>query len=331
MRIPTTRGPLSEAAAAGIASGTPLMVPSAIRPSDGLTDDDLQLALWMLYELHYRGFEDGRLDAEWDPALLGFRATLERWFMDALRAEVKGPCPVEASAVPAVMFEMTAADSGRSLSRYLQRDASRAQFEEFVIHRSVYHLKEADPHSWAIPRLTGPAKAAMVEIQFDEYGAGRYARMHSTLFAEAMQGLGLDSAYGAYVDAAPGVTLAQSNLISLFGLHYRWRGALAGHLGAFEMTSTEPNRRYAMGYRRVGGRDSAARFYDEHVGADALHEQIAAHDLCGSLAVSEPALVPDILFGAAACLHLDDRFADHVFSRWDAGLSSLPVPEASAR
>jgi hypothetical protein len=111
--------------------------------------------------------------------------------------------------------------------------------------------------------------------------------------------------------------------MSLFGLHRRLRGALAGHLAAFEMTSSEPNRRYASGLRRLGGDSAATAFYDEHVTADAVHEQIAAHDLCGSLAASEPGLAPDILFGAAAALLLDARFAGHLLDRWAAGQPSL--------
>ena len=43
---------------------------------------------------------------------------------------------------------------------------------EYFVHRSIYHLKEGDPHAWLIPRLTGQAKAAFVAIEFDEYGAG---------------------------------------------------------------------------------------------------------------------------------------------------------------
>ena len=86
----------------------------------------------------------------------------------------------------------------------------------------------------------------MVEIQADEYGGGRAERMHAALFARAMDALGLDSRYGAYVDHLPAVTLATVNLMSLFGLHRRLRGAIVGHLALFEMTSSIPNRRYAQ-------------------------------------------------------------------------------------
>ena len=37
----------------------------------------------------------------------------------------------------------------------------------------------------------------------------------------------------------------------------------------------------------------------------------------------EPELVPDILFGAAVCLALDDAVAEHIMTAWQAGRSSL--------
>ena len=93
----------------------------------------------------------------------------------------------------------------------------------------------------------------MVEIQADEYGDGRAEQdIHAELFARAMEAVGLDATYGAYLDRMPGVTLATVNLMSLFGLHRRLRGAIVGHLALFEMTSSVPNRRYGAGLRRLG-------------------------------------------------------------------------------
>ena len=143
-----------------------------------------------------------------------------------------------------------AADEAPSLSKHLEREGTRAQVLEFVVHRSAYQLKEADPHSWALPRLSGAPKAAMVEIQADEYGGGEAERIHAALFAKTMDGLGLDSRYGAYLDQIPGFTLATVNLMSLLGLHRRRRGALVGHLALFEMSSSVPNRRYGAALRR---------------------------------------------------------------------------------
>jgi hypothetical protein len=201
---------------------------------------------------------------------------------------------------------------------------------EHVIHRSAYQLKEADPHSWAIPRLAPGSKAALLEVQFDEYGGGRADRMHAMLFAKTMAALGLDPTYGAYLHLLPAETLANVNLLFGFGLHRRRRGALVGHLAAFEMTSSIPNRRYGNALRRLGYGKEATDFYDEHVEADAVHEAIAAWDLAGGLAREEPDVAADILFGARALLALEARWAARLLGSWEAGETSLRAAPAIA-
>ncbi|MEU4567795.1 iron-containing redox enzyme family protein [Micromonospora sp. NPDC023956] len=323
--LPRARGPVSAALVAAWRE-PPHDLPAHLDCDavDPLTDEDLQLSLFLCYELHYRGWAGVDEEWEWQPSLLALRARLERRFEAALRRLV-GPLPavVEPAALPAALVALTRADDGPSLAATLHRRATLAQFREFVTHRSIYHLKEADPHSWAIPRLGGAVKAALVEIQADEYGGGRPERMHAELFRLTLDRLDLDTGYAAHLDAVPAVTLATTNVISLFGLHRRLRGALVGHLAAFEMTSSLPNRRYGNGLRRLGFDEVATRFYDEHVEADAVHEQIAVHDLCGGLVRAEPARAADVLFGAAACLAVDRLFATHLLTNWTAGRSSL--------
>jgi hypothetical protein len=218
--------------------------------------------------------------------------------------------------VSAQLRELIDADDGPPLAAHLHRRADLDQFREFVRNRSIYQLKEADPHSFGIPRLDGPAKAALVEIQADEYGGGRPERMHAELFRTTMRWLGLDDTYGRYVPDVPAVTLAISNVMSYFAVHRRWIGALVGHLAALEMTSTLPNRRYAAGAARLGASEDQARYFTEHVEADAVHEQIAAHDLCDSYAAEHPEAAADILFGAACSLGLDNLFAQDLLGRW---------------
>ncbi|KRF08763.1 hypothetical protein ASH00_03480 [Arthrobacter sp. Soil782] len=292
-----------------------------------LADEDLQLTLFCLYELHYGGIDGAHSDWEWEPGLLAVRREMERDFEAALRAAVELPSlePRDSDGVAAVLFELTAADTGPSVSRFVAKKATLEQAQEFLIHKSVYQLKEGDPHTWAIPRLKGRAKAAMVEIQADEYGGGRPDRMHSALFARTMRGVGLDDTYGHYVDAVPGLTLASSNMMSLFGLHRRLRGAIVGHLTAYEMTSSQPNRQYGNGFRRLGFDEDVTWYFDEHVEADAVHEQIAGRDLAGGLVEAEPELLEDVYFGATAALTLDGMLGEHIIASWEKGESSLRV------
>lgn len=290
---------------------------------DPLEDDDLQLALYLCFELHYRSFPGVDPAWEWNPGLLAIRAALEHRFLAALEVELGPGEAVDPCDVGEALFRIEAADEGVSLSRRLEATADLEEFREFVVHRSLYQLKESDPHSWAIPRLNGPAKTALLEVQGDEYGGGRPERMHSVIFAKTMRALGLDDRENAYLDRIPGPTLATVNLMSAFGLRRERRGAIVGHLAMFEMTSTQPNRRYGNALRRLGFDENATDFYDEHVEADAVHENIAAYDLAGALARQEPEVADDILFGARALLYLEDRFGRALLAAWEAGRSSL--------
>jgi hypothetical protein len=327
MRLPEPRGPLSDALARDLAERTAvpastLQLAERTAPAEALDDDDLQLSLAICYELHYRGFDGVSEDWEWNPSLLQLRAGLERQHLTALRRLV-GHVEVTDEPIDRQLTALIAADDGPSLSAYMSKRGTLEQWREYLALRSVYHLKEADPHTFAIPRLSGRAKAAMVEIQADEYGGGSAARMHSELFAGLLRDLHLDAGYGALWNDAPAVAFASGNTMSLFGLHRRWRGAALGHLTAVEMTSSEPSRRYSAGLRRLGYGERTTVFYDEHVEADAVHEQIASVDMCGSLVAEEPGLAADVLFGAACSLAMDGLAAHHLLGAWEAGRSGL--------
>jgi hypothetical protein len=334
MPIPEARGPLSAAVIDALLGGAPgeslptTAAAAVAAASDVLHDDDVQLALFVLYELHYGGVlgVDDRL--EWDTTLLATRAVLETALEAAVRAVVPVPERPEptAEAVSAALFALTAADSGPSVSRWVARKADREQIREFLVQKTAYTLKEADPHSWAIPRLSGRAKAALVEIQSDEYGGGRPKRMHSAIFARTLRAAGLDDSYGAYVDHLPAITLGALNMMSMFGLHRRLRGAIVGHLAAFEMTSSIPSKLYGDGFRRNGFDEDATWYFDEHVEADAVHEQIAGRDLAGGLVEADPSLLDDVMFGAAACLTVEGMAGTELLSSWEAGRSSLRRP-----
>ena len=318
--LPSARGPLSARMLELLADRSAARHRARV-PDDPLGGDDLHLALGLAYELSYRGLPGVRDGLEWDLAVLGARRDLEEMFEVGLRHAIGGES-VDPRDVPDRLREIATPPDADSLSAFIGREANLDQAREFLVHRSAYQLKEADPHSWVIPRLVGASKAALMEIQYDEYGSGDAAWMHSELFRTTMIAAGLDGSYGAYLDRLPGGTLATVNLITLFGMHRRWRGALVGHLAAFEMTSSLPNRAYAQGFRRLGFDDDAVRFFDEHVEADSVHEVLAG-DLAAGLAAEEPELASDIVFGAAAMALLEGRFADDLLRAWRAGETSL--------
>jgi hypothetical protein len=326
-RLPAARGPWTDWLFEQLARPVHRLSAPPLHVADPMSDDDAALALYVLYELHYRGFEGVDEDWEWEPTLLGARGLLEARMLERLRAEAGvDEAPGD---VAQALLRMVNEGGGRSLSRFLADRGTVAQMREFAAHRSAYQLKEADPHTWAIPRLSGKVKAAMVEIQADEYGAGVERDMHQNLFALTMRALDLDTRYGAYLDVLPATTLAPVNIISFFGLHRRWRAALVGHLALFEMTSVEPMGRYSQALRRMGFGPAARHFFEVHVVADAHHERVAAHDLAGGLAAQDPRLSGDIVFGARCAGLVEHAFAESLLDAWQRRESSLRHPLAA--
>ncbi len=283
---------------------------------------DVQLALYLCYELHYRGFAGVDAGWEWNPGLLYLRGRLEDVFLDDIRRAV-GDLEPDTGALAELDTLCIEPVDGSGLSYFLRDEGSWEQMREYFAHRSLYHLKEGDPHAWAIPRLSGQAKASFVAVEFDEFGAGRGARVHQQLFADLLDAADLDSTYLGYLDDVPAPTLAVVNLMSLFGLHRRLRGAAVGHFAATEVTSPPGSRRMVQALERLDAPEPCRAFYAEHVEADAVHEQVVRTDVVGDLVAREPELDADVVFGIRAFDVVETRLADHLMECWQTGTPSL--------
>lgn len=253
------------------------------------------------------------------PELLRLRRALESLFLDHLRGAVEpGEDPV--AEMDALSVEAT---SGTGPSWYFKDEGTWDQLREYFAHRSLYHLKEGDPHAFAIPRLQGQAKASFVAVEFDEFGGGRGERVHQQLWADLMRAAELDPTYLGYLDRVSAATLSTVNLMSLFGLHRSLRGAAIGHFAAIEITSSPGSARLVAGLRRMGAPEECVHFYAEHVEADAVHEQVMRHDVVGDLVDREPHLAADVVFGMRTLDYLDELAADEMLAAWGRGDSSL--------
>jgi hypothetical protein len=326
LAVPAPTGPLSATVVALLAgrAGHP-EVAIDVDGSDpyGL---DLQFALYLCYELHYRGLEGVADEMEWDLDVVALRLAMEERFLSALRADVRGGGDLD-TEVDALVSEPV---DGRGISHHLARDGELWQLREYIALRSIYHLKEADPQAWVIPRLHGAAKAAIVTVEHDEYGGGRAERMHSHLFANMMRELDLDPAYGAYLASAPATVLAEVNLMTLCGLRRRLRGASIGQFAVIELTSSPGSARLVRAAQRLHAGPATEHFYAEHVEADAVHEQLLRHGVLVPLVEEEPAIAADIVFGIQASDLLAGRFADDVLGAWSRGESALRSPPDDA-
>jgi Iron-containing redox enzyme len=326
--LPEPRGPISMSVVELLAERAPLRYLAKVETSLADADPaglDLQLALYVCYELHYRGFDGVDGGWEWNPGLLYLRGRLEELFLNDITAGV-GDIEPEDGALAELEKLCVEPANGDGPSYYLRDEGSWEQMREYFAHRSLYHLKEGDPHAWAIPRLTGQAKASFVAVEYDEFGAGKGSRLHQQLFADLMAAANLDTAYLGYLNHVPAEALAVVNLMSLFGLHRRLRGSAVGHFAATEVTSPPGSRRMVQALERLGAPQECRAFYAEHVEADAVHEQVVRTDVVGDLVAREPALDRDVVFGIRAFDLVENRLADHLMECWRSGRTSLRRP-----
>src|SRR5690606_19627074 len=128
-----------------------------------------------------RGLEGVDERWEWDPDMLAVRRRLEDRFEAALHQAVgEGAAPDD---VVNYLQHLLVDGDGRSVASWCEQQGELWHLREQAVHRSAWQLKEADPHSWALPRLSGRPKAALVEIQADEYGQGVEKDIHAELYA----------------------------------------------------------------------------------------------------------------------------------------------------
>lgn len=318
MQLPSSRGPLSAAVFTQL-RGAPRPLPHIGRlPLP--RSDDFQITLWVLQELGFRPIQGVASEWECERSVVELRRELEAAQEAELREECFRPA---ADDVAEFIVGIATSGEGPSLSRWVEQRGTLENIREFVRHRAPYQLKEADPHSFAIPRLAaGHAKSALLKIQMDEYGNTELGESHQELFAATMDAL--DVAFD--VDDIPAVTLRTNTVLNAFAAQRRLLAALIGHLAIFEITSVEPMARYAATLRRLLRGDDgtrAARFYDVHVAADGFHGRIAIDEMVNGFVEQYPDETADLVFGALAVSLVDREFARHLIDCWEAGRSSL--------
>lgn len=315
--LPPARGLLSASILAALRDRAPL---SDRRESVEHADpwgDDLQLALLLCQELHYgTDLTGGVPDREWEPEIVAFRRALEDRFLAAVDAEsgARGAGSVDDE------FDALLRSSGDDgTAEHLRTVGTPEQFADYFAARSLYHLKEADPHAWVIPRLPPAAKAPFVAVEFDEYGGGRPARVHQVLYANLLSASGLDASYLGYLAAAPAAVLAPVTLMTALGLRGSRIGAAVGHFAATEVTSSPGSARLVEGLERLGAPPEAIGFYREHVEADAVHEQVMRHEVVAGLLAVEPETEADVVAGIRAFLLVEDRLEAAFRNAWNDG------------
>ena len=258
---------------------------------------DLQLALYVSYELHHRGFAGVDRRWEWDPGVLQLRARLEEAFGTALRDGVGDVSPCKAvDEIPRLCTQVS------PLAEYLREHGTWAQMREYFVQRSVYRLRTDDART----------AEAITPAKFGESSLGGADHAPRRRFADVLRAAGLEASYLHYLDDASAEALAMVNMMSMFGLHGNLRGAASGQMLATRITVRSASAGLVDALVRLGAPQACVQFYRDNVrtGLKARCETV------GMLLDAEPELEPEVVLGIRAFELLEGRLTTRLLASW---------------
>ncbi|MFY9487926.1 MAG: iron-containing redox enzyme family protein [Solirubrobacterales bacterium] len=252
----------------------------------------------------------------------GFLGYLER-----RRSSIDLTPPAEADALggwlESLVFGEHPAESGR-WGAFVRDSISHDQLCEIVAQRSLFFLREPDPWIYAVPTLTGGAKAGLIDLLLDEYGWGKLDHMHSSVYARLMQALGLESGIDHFEPVASWQYLATLNHQWMLSLMPEYSRRLLGTIYLTEADSPVAMTNYLAAWERLGVSDPAVReFYEIHVHADENHRDVALSEVAVPVSETEPAAAAQVAIGISDGRTVEAEFVEHLLERFSAGESSL--------
>ena len=297
---------------------------------DALAGEEVPLALYCLYELHYRGFAGVSDDWEWDATCLELRRRLERASLRELRYEVFLSYGIEKMHAADVLMELSTLtnDTARLRSALMTTDATDAQTQELTLLRSFLPTDSSAVPTGSVAHQRNQATAGERHTTSRPLIHPSWAPAGAELFGAVSEEHLLGSGKVENLELVPSATLSNLNVARMFILHRRWRAALAGHVTQ-QILHAEAHTGDLASYESEGGVTDRHRWAKVHV--DAVAHVAVLDQLIGGVLADEPALSDDVVFGARAYAYLETTFVTRVLSAWVNGRSSLRLIDEGVR
>lgn len=267
------------------------------RNGAGTIDDDarseLHRALMVLYQQHVHLPIGSTLENQFHPFALRVLRELERPWEKSLLRRVHAAHDLSESSLPsdpaafAEWYRNTAFTHPlyeHDLYAFLASEASRAQLEWFFRMECAGEAAFDDLVAMAQVGTRGDVKMEMASNYWDEMGKGKPHAVHTHLFHQLIEDLGLEA---PPADELPWQVLAGVNVMLWSCIPRRNAFRAQGTLGAVELLAPQRCTRVVHGATRLGLRKKTVVYYGAHAIIDIGHAegwlqhviepQVAAH------------------------------------------------------
>src|SRR6266550_289891 len=253
------------------------------RHTDGWIDDayrsDFHRALLVLYKQHVQIPLAGRQAYQFHPFPCRIMRELERpWEQEILRRARQGST-LSLEDLPsdpkefARWYQLAAFSHPlyeHDLYAYLASHATRAQLEWFLRMECAGEAAFDDLVALAQVGTRGEVKMEMASNYWDEMGRGRHQAVHTHLFHQLIDDLGISA---PDTGELPWEVLSGINLMIWSCIHRRNAFRAQGVLGAVELLAPQRCTRVVHGATRLGIRKKTVVYYGAHAIIDVGHAE----------------------------------------------------------
>jgi hypothetical protein len=165
----------------------------------------------------------------------------------------------------------------------------------YLAQETVLDPRFDDILALLIRGTTGPEKMELVSNLWDELGNGTDADIHTSVFSETLDALGVTPAF-----IADNIILEATvcgNLSAALALSKRHYYRAIGYFGVTEYLTPRRFRSFVIGAKRLGIDKSAYRYHDMHIQVDARHGPSWFKNIVAPAVAREPGCAYDVALG----------------------------------
>jgi hypothetical protein len=283
------------------------------------TRETLHSILGTIYNREFDVPDILKTDCETQPILRDIASVLEQSMLDAeiaLAKEHVVEYPTDGREYVRWLKELISghpASTHGFYHSYLQDYSTREDLRYLLAQETCLDPRFDDILALIQLAAKGEAKMELAANYWDEMGNGKTSEMHSALFANALDELGVTDEYieDNYLFEAK-VCGNLSAALALFRRHYY---KAIGYYGVTEYLAPRRFRSLVFAWKRLGLREKGAHYHELHVGVDAAHAAGWFKNVVRPAIDRDPRVGRDIAIGALLRLNTSERYLDALLAR----------------
>lgn len=303
-----------ETALAALDDALETTLTDAFARGDERARQDVQQALFAIYETSFANPQSPACEHERAPWLAAVRERMERDWLASELATLSIPTQdacrrMTSDDVRDWFVKASAAESplDRAVVQHLEHHASVEDYKLFVGADAHLNFRFYDALVLSLVHYSEAVKSEISEHFWEEAGEGACERSHTRQFARSLERLGVSwEATPGWNDWRP---FAGYNLYFLLGLNRRHYFKALGSLAMPELFDVERDRAIVNGLARLGfDPKEDFEYYWNHVEADAEHGPGWLSGVILPIVVAQPKATFDLIVGAALRMQAMHRF-----------------------